>query len=344
MDLHDLVMAWTPFGSSMVFGVILLFSIKKILDYKAKKRVERSQVGAQLSLLILTVSFIIVLILATPLSENTKGQLLSLIGILLTAAIALSSTTFLGNIMAGFMIRTLRKFDPGDFLRVDTYFGRVTELGLLHTEIQLEDKDLAIIPNLHLVTRPLKVIHSNGTLVTENVSLGYDVNPNDIEAALIKASEKTGLEESFVHIMSLGDYSVTWRIAGFLKETRKLITTKARLRKMMLDCLHNNGIEIASPTIMNQRVFPETTTFTPKIKYRSNSSENNDVEIEELIFDKADQAETIENLKDQINELDKKIEALKGDERSETIKVLENLKGLRDRLHKRLKEQLEKKN
>lgn len=131
MNLKPILFSWLPFGAAVLFGFLILFGIKKFMDFKASKSIERSQVGPQLTLLIMTIGFILVLILSTPLSENTKGQLLSLIGILLTAAIALSSTTFLGNIMAGFMIRTLRKFDPGDFVRIDDFMGRVTELGLL---------------------------------------------------------------------------------------------------------------------------------------------------------------------------------------------------------------------
>ena len=44
------------------------------------------------------------LVLSLPLPPSEKGNLLSLIGIVLSAAIALSSTTLLGNILAGLMI------------------------------------------------------------------------------------------------------------------------------------------------------------------------------------------------------------------------------------------------
>jgi small conductance mechanosensitive channel len=343
MNLKPILFSWLPFGAAVLFGFLILFGIKKFMDFKASKSIERSQVGPQLTLLIMTIGFIVVLILSTPLSENTKGQLLSLIGILLTAAIALSSTTFLGNIMAGFMIRTLRKFDPGDFVRIDDFMGRVTELGLLHTEVQLEDRDLAIIPNLHLVTRPMKVIHSSGTLVTEEVSLGYDINPQDIEAALLKAAENTGLEDAFVHIQSLGDFSVVYRLAGFFKDTRKLVSTKAKLRRQMLDTLHANGLEIVSPNFMNQRVYSTDSVFIPKTKYRSMPTRTKEVDVDDLIFDKAEEAETIENIKDQIEKVDKMLEELKDKKEDKSVQRREYLQGFREKLHKRLKEEQENK-
>ncbi|MGB8329288.1 MAG: hypothetical protein WCE62_04110 [Polyangiales bacterium] len=42
--------------------------------------------------------------LQLPIGDAPRGQLLSLLGLLVTAAIALSSTTLLGNAMAGIML------------------------------------------------------------------------------------------------------------------------------------------------------------------------------------------------------------------------------------------------
>ena len=57
-----------------------------------------AQFRFQLIMLALTFAGLLSIILALPVSVETRGQLLSLIGILLSAAIALSSTTFIGNV------------------------------------------------------------------------------------------------------------------------------------------------------------------------------------------------------------------------------------------------------
>lgn len=62
--------------------------------------------------------------------------------LLLSAAIALSPTTVLGNAMAGIMPRAVRSLRMGDFVRTGEHFGRVAERGLFHTEIQTEDREL----------------------------------------------------------------------------------------------------------------------------------------------------------------------------------------------------------
>ncbi|MBU0984700.1 MAG: mechanosensitive ion channel family protein [candidate division Zixibacteria bacterium] len=106
----------------------------------------------QMTTLILSFFGLLVIILALPVSESTTGQLLSLFGLLLSAAIALSATTFVGNIMAGLMLRAVKNFRAGDFVRIGDHFGRVSERGLFHVEVQTEDRDLVTLPNLYLVT------------------------------------------------------------------------------------------------------------------------------------------------------------------------------------------------
>ena len=55
-------------------------------------------------------------------------------------------------------------FRSGDFIRVKEYFGRVTERGLLDTEIQTETRELISIPNAFLISNPVQVIRSSGTI------------------------------------------------------------------------------------------------------------------------------------------------------------------------------------
>ena len=140
--------------------VILVIVADKFTKKHYEKHHEQRHRRYLVSLAIFFVGLLII-ILALPISENLRGQLLSLIGIIISATIALSSTTFVGNAMAGVMLRSLRSFKIGDFVRVADHFGRVSEMGLLHVEIQTEDRDLMTIPNLFMVNQPTKVIHAS---------------------------------------------------------------------------------------------------------------------------------------------------------------------------------------
>ena len=79
--------------------------------------VSRSEFRVQITHLIIGLVTTLLVIVVLPLHETLRGQLLSLFGIVLSAAIALSSTTFVGNVMAGVMLKAVRNFRTGDFVR-----------------------------------------------------------------------------------------------------------------------------------------------------------------------------------------------------------------------------------
>jgi small-conductance mechanosensitive channel len=119
--------------------------------------------------------------------------------------------------------------------------------------IQTEERDLTTLPNLLLVSHPITVIRSSGTIVSATVSLRYDIAHQTIEKLLVDAAIAAKPKDPFVPFLELGDYSVTYRVAGFLGEVKHLLSAHSKLRAMMLSTLHDGGIEIVSPMVMNQR-------------------------------------------------------------------------------------------
>lgn len=238
--------------------------------------------------------FLLTAIIVAPISDSLRGQLLSLFGIVVSATIALSSTTVMGNLIAGFMLRAVSRLHAGDFIRTEHQFGRITERGLLHIEIQTEESDLTTLPNLTLVQQPFTLIRASGTIISAEVSLGYDVNRLDAESALLKAAENAGLDEAFVQIRSLGDFSVLYRLCGRLTNVLQIVSRRSQLRAAMLDALHAAGIEIVSPTFMNQRRI-DGQRFVPAPPKTTAMPDNGDAaNIEELLFDKAEKARLAE--------------------------------------------------
>lgn len=294
-------------GLAAVLGMILTGRILNKQDIGSGHTQRR-----QFILLCMGVLSIILVIITLPISDTMRGQILSLIGILLSAMIALSSTTFVGNIMAGIMLTNLRSFRIGDFVQIGEHFGRVSERGLLHVEIQTEDRDLTTLPNLFLVTQPVKVVHAEGTIVSAVVSLGYDVPRQKIESALIEAAEHSELSDPFVQIVELGDFSVVYRVAGMLPEPKQLISARSRLRAKVLDHLHQANIEIVSPNFMNTRAVDPAKVFIPEVMQRPAKIITSDASPapEKILFDKADDAESTERLTMRVLELDKEIREL----------------------------------
>lgn len=294
----------------LILFLIILYGLNAVIGRRLNRQ-STSRFRSQVASIIIFFIGLIGIIIILPLGDHIQGQLLSLIGLLLSAAIALSSTTLVGNAMAGFMLRSVRNFRSGDFINVGGHFGRVSERGLFHVEIQTEDSDLTTLPNIFLITNPVKVIRSEGTIISAEVSLGYDLPHGQIEKLLTSAAEETELENPFVQIVNLGDFSVTYRAAGMTTDVKKLLSTRSRLRQNMLDKLHGDGVEIVSPTFMNTRALGDTRQFIPRPIREQAAEGDKTPPPERIVFEKADAAESLDNLRQQVEDAAKEIEALK---------------------------------
>ncbi len=253
---------------------------------------------------------ILTLILFLPLDATLRGQLLSLFGIVLSATIALSSTTLVGNVMAGIMLKTIKSCRPGYYITVGDHFGRITTMDLLHTEIQTEERDLTTLPNLYLISNPVRVMRTSGTIIFVELSLGYDVPRHAIEKQLLAAATATGLESPFVQIRELGDFSVTYRVSGLLTEINRLLDKRRELRARTMDSLHAAGIEIVSPNFMNTRNFDTSERFVPEVEEMTEAVDAGG-STDALVFDKAEEAESVTKLREKLTAAQERIKACK---------------------------------
>jgi small conductance mechanosensitive channel len=270
---------------------------------------------------------LLIIVLGLPLDPQMRQQLLTLLGILLSAAIALSGSTLLGNAMAGIMLKTVRNFRSGDFISTGDHFGRVTERGLFHTEIQTADRDLTTLPNLLLATSAVKVVRSSGTVVSATISLGYDQPHDRVEKLLIQAAESVGLGDPFVQILELGDFSVTYRAAGLLTETKQLLAFRSRLRGAILDTLHSAGVEIVSPAFTNARVLDAGKLMIPP-RSRATAAENGqDAAPVNVVFDKAEDAASLARLRERLVATEAELqEVRKEDKKNPRVGFLERMR------------------
>jgi len=172
---------------------------------------------------------------------------------MVTGSIALSSQSIIANGRAGLMLRVVSDYRPGDFIEVGKHEGRVSEMTLLHTEIQTSERNLTTLPNALMITQPVTVVRSSGTVVSATVSIGYNVSHHWLEPLFVAATADAALEDGFMQVVDLGDYSVTYRVAGFLADPWRLLRARSQLRMAILDTLHAADVEIMSPMFVSGR-------------------------------------------------------------------------------------------
>lgn len=309
-----------------VLIVLLVFGGVFVINKQTRKKYDEIPgMEFRRQMIMLGISFValILILVGMPITPTLRGQLLSLIGILLSAAIALSATTFVGNIMAGIMLRTIEGIKIGDFIRMSDHFGRITEMDMLHVEIQTEDRNLTTIPNMTLVTNPVNVLRKSGTVIGIEIGLGYDTHRLVIEKHLLEAAKNTDLKDPFVQIKTLGDFTVTYRIAGVLEDLKTYIASHSSLKRNVLDQLHDNGIEIMSPAFINTKSLSTESIAIPTRPSPKEAPEVKGVSPDNIIFDKAESAEMNEDfnkrladVRDGIKEVDEQLAQLGADEDS----------------------------
>ena len=248
-------------------------------------------------------------ILALPLDQHSKEQILSFLGIVISAGIALSSTTVLGNLIAGIMNNSMKRYRNGDLIQIADWQGRVTRKNIFHAEIQLEDSNFVTIPNLFIASNPVKITRKTHTVISTNVSLGYDISRVKIEETLKEAAVAAGLTDPYVYITELADHAVNYKVHGFLEDSNKFFSARSLLNGQVMDALHKKQIEIVSPGFRNQRKV-ENVVFIPKEETKP-EKEKPEHSPEELIFDEAIKSEEIEKKRDLLKKMEEKKEKLK---------------------------------
>ena len=99
---------YTPAITTLVLGSISLLILSRLTQRASN--IDAPSLVLQLIFWGAGLAVVVALVVALPLEAGVRGQILSLIGVVLTAIIALSSTTFVSNAMAGIMLQATRPF------------------------------------------------------------------------------------------------------------------------------------------------------------------------------------------------------------------------------------------
>lgn len=298
--LIDVISPYLPLLATSLICCVLLWGAYQVLIKRHPDLGNERLFPRQLFILGMTFAALLAIVLALPVSEGSRHQIIALLGLVISGIFAFSSSTIFANLMAGIMLRITKPCSTGDFVNVGSYFGRIVERGLLDTEIQTENRELVSLPNTYMITNPVSVTRVSGAIVSTTLSLGYDVHHSTAESLLLEAAKECGLNEAFVQILELGDYSITYKVNGMLADVKSLLTARSNLCRVVLDTLHGNRVEIMSPAFMNQRRLPENLKMIPP-KAKQDPAESN-ATAEDVVFDKAEKAEKIEKKKQQLHE------------------------------------------
>ena len=202
-----------------------------------------------LILRVLCYSFMIVMI--WPLLPSSESEVFQGVSVFIGIIVSLGSSSIIGNVMAGMVMTYMRPFHVGDFIKYGDTEGFVIEKTVLVTRIRTRKNDVITIPNSNLMTSQTTnytfSAHNYGVIVHTKVTIGYDMQWQQIRDLLLAAAAKTShlqkKPEPFVRITALDDFYVEDLLGDIYSE----------LHQNILDSFHSNGVEIMSPHIFAHR-------------------------------------------------------------------------------------------
>lgn len=222
---------------------------------------------------VIFVSVILVLMLSR---VGVTEDLIKLIGLVVGGIVAFSSTSLILNIVAGFIIHITKPFSLGEVIDVGGVVGKVDDVRMVYTSIYTFQKTTVNVPNANFIKDNIINYSKTGFRVSAKVTLGYDIARVQAEDLLIRAAKFIHLEDVFVSITDLKNYSVEYEINGTSHEAEALPFISSRLRKVVLDEFAMASLEVMSPMIVahrqTQKVLPKT-GVKEKVRLRKREKE-----------------------------------------------------------------------
>lgn len=202
---HDeIFLIFIKSGVFVALGIFFAFFInKKIKEFFLHR-------DELLGNFIAKIVWIILLSLSSIMALGTLGiQTNSIIALFGTAglAIALGLKNSLSSLASGIIIVILRPFKKNDLIEIGAISGRVVDVNLFHTTLQITDHAQAVIPNESLAKSTL-INHSNLSKkkLTWEISLVSDEKIATIKTNLLKALHSHSITyktpEVSIHILS----------------------------------------------------------------------------------------------------------------------------------------------
>ena len=213
--------------------------------------------------------WLIAVVLAYPYIPGSGSVAFKGMSVLFGLMISLGSTGMVNQIMSGFVMLYSGSIRTGEYVKVGSIEGTVTEMGMLATKIMTPRKDFISVPNAVLVSNPTfnysRLASEYGAVTTTAVTIGYDAPWRQIHAMLKLAAKHTpGVRtEPEPRILQTGllDHYVEYTLVFYVEKPSDRPSVLSRLHAEIQDSFNEFEVQIMSPHFRAQ---PEEDIIIPK--------------------------------------------------------------------------------
>jgi len=187
------------------------------------------------------------------------------ISVFLGLIFSLGSSSFIGNLIAGYSMIYRRAFKKGDLIKAGEHIGFVEEQQILVTRLRSFKDEEIVIPSSVLLNSNILNYSSrakkSGVILHTKVGIGYETPWRQVDAMLKLAASRTeGLLKEpapFVLKESLGDFAVNYEINAYCQDISQILVIYNNLHQNILDIFNENDVQIMTPAYMNDPEIPK---------------------------------------------------------------------------------------
>lgn len=213
------------------------------------------------------------LVVAFPYIPGSGSDAFKGISLFLGLVFSLGSTSFIGNLIAGYAMIYRRAFRIGDRIKVGEHVGTVMDRRLMVTRLLSPKNEEIVIPNSEMLSSNIvnftTLAKTQGLILHTTVGIGYETPWRQVEAMLCMAAQRTpgvlAKPEPFVLQKGLGDFSVTYEINAYCDQPQAMQKIYTALHQNILDVFNEYGVQIMTPAYEGDteqpKVVPEARWF-----------------------------------------------------------------------------------
>jgi small-conductance mechanosensitive channel len=211
-------------------------------------------------------------IVAYPYVPGSESDAFKGVSLFIGVIFSLGSSSFIGNVIAGYSMTYRRPFRVGDRVQIGNQIGIVERTRLMVTDLRTPKNEVVIVPNSSILAGEVinftTLARERGLILHTTVGIGYETPWRQVEAMLIEAASRTpGLLQEpapFVLQRALGDFCVTYEINAYCRTPELMLALYSVLHQNILDVFNEYGVQIMTPAYEGD---PEQPKVVPKSQW-----------------------------------------------------------------------------
>jgi len=240
----------------IIIGVLILVIVRREVKRLEKKNKLSEYYGKIIIRITRWGLFLVIAIGIVMVFDITIGAITSVVALFGGTILGFAAINTIGNAIAGFIVMTSKPFVVGDYLLYKDEIAEVISIELMYTKLKTLDMATISIPNQELLKEEYKNFGKNNPIPRKvSVTIGYDVDNQIVEQALLEAFERVEnvnlikKVNPIIRMTSFQNYAMEYTMFYRVKNSREIYSVDADVKKSVFLTMKKFNIDLRTPIL-----------------------------------------------------------------------------------------------